>query len=425
MELKYGIDDRPKFGQLLVYSLQWFVLAVAVIVTSLFIAQGSAAEKVLYTQKVFAFMGVATILQIFIGHRMPIISGPASVLLVGIITALASQGDQINTNKIYTSLIVGGGVIMLLSAGRLLEHLQKVFTPRIVVVIMMLIAYTLGPTIKNLIFPASQPECHTFALWLTLLGIPAMVVINNRFTGVMKSIVVPLSLFVGCVIYFLVQGGLAEKFANAESAEGALFLPAMEFDWSIIVAFMISYIALLINDIGSIQSTGALLQTPQMDRRCRRGVGLTGLLNVVAGGLGIIGPVNYTMSPGVIASSSCASRYALLPSSIALIICAFIPPVITLLTAIPDTVIGVILLFLMGTQLAASFNTLIANDSIKTFNHALIVGLPIMIALVFGIIPMGVIPTVLRPIIGNGFVMGVLSVILLEHLLLKDSKESR
>ena len=47
MELKYGIDDRPRLGQLNVYSLQWFVLAVAVIVTSIFIAQGSAAEKVL------------------------------------------------------------------------------------------------------------------------------------------------------------------------------------------------------------------------------------------------------------------------------------------------------------------------------------------------------------------------------------------
>ena len=50
MEFKYGIDDRPRLGQLLVYSLQWFVLAVAVIVTSIFIAQGSAAEKVLYTE---------------------------------------------------------------------------------------------------------------------------------------------------------------------------------------------------------------------------------------------------------------------------------------------------------------------------------------------------------------------------------------
>ena len=128
MELKYGIDDRPKLGQLLVYSLQWFVLAVAVIVTSIFIAQGSDAEKVFYAQKVFAFMGVATILQVFIGHRMPIISGPASVLLVGIITALASQGEAINTNKIYTSLIVGGVAVVLLSAGRLLEYMQKIFT---------------------------------------------------------------------------------------------------------------------------------------------------------------------------------------------------------------------------------------------------------------------------------------------------------
>ncbi|MBR6814334.1 MAG: purine/pyrimidine permease [Alistipes sp.] len=422
MELKYGIDDRPKLGQLLVYSLQWFVLAVAVIVTSIFIAQGSDAEKVFYAQKVFAFMGVATILQIFIGHRMPIISGPASVLLVGIITALTSQGEAINTNKIYTSLIVGGVAVVLLSAGRLLEYMQKIFTPRIVVVIMMLIAYTLGPTIKNLIFPASNPECHTFALWFALLGVPAMVVANSRLKGVLKSVVVPLSLFVGCLLYYIVQGGFAEIFIGASTPQGRMFLPAVEFDWSMIVAFLICYIALLINDIGSIQSTGALLQTPQMDRRCRRGVGLTGVLNIVAGSMGIIGPVNYTMSPGVIASSSCASRYALLPASLGLIVCAFIPPVITLLTAIPNSVIGVILLYLMGTQLAASFSTLVSGNSIKSFDHALTVGLPIIVALVFGIIPMSVIPEMLRPIIGNGFVMGVLTVILLEHLLLKERK---
>ena len=422
MELKYGIDDRPRLGQLLVYSLQWFVLAVAVIVTSIFIAQGSAAEKVLYAQKVFAFMGVATILQIFIGHRMPIISGPASVLLVGIITALASQGDAINTNKIYTSLIIGGVAISLLSVGRLIEHMQKIFTPRIVVVIMMLIAYTLGPTIKNLIFPAAHPEGHSFGLWFALLGVPVMVVANSRLKGVLKSIVVPIFLFVGCVIYYIVLGGFGEIFKGEFSSQGSMFLPAMEFDWSMVIAFLICYIALLINDIGSIQSTGALLQTPNMDRRCRRGVGLTGVLNIVAGSMGIIGPVNYTMSPGVIASSSCASRYALLPASLGLIVCAFVPPIIALLTAIPDTVIGVILLYQMGTQLAAAFSTLISNNSVKSFDHALTVGLPIMVALVFGIIPMGVIPAVLRPIVGNGFVMGVVTVILLEHVILRERK---
>ena len=63
MAFKYSIDSRPPVGQLLLYSLQWFVLAVAVVVTSLFIAVGSPAERVLYAQKVFALMGVATIIQ--------------------------------------------------------------------------------------------------------------------------------------------------------------------------------------------------------------------------------------------------------------------------------------------------------------------------------------------------------------------------
>ena len=45
MNLRYGLDDRPKFGMMLMYSLQWFVLAVAVVVTSMFIAVGSPAER--------------------------------------------------------------------------------------------------------------------------------------------------------------------------------------------------------------------------------------------------------------------------------------------------------------------------------------------------------------------------------------------
>ena len=111
------------------------------------------------------------------------------------------------------------------------------------------------------------------------------------------------------------------------------------------------------------------------------------------------------MSPGVIASSSCASRYALLPAGLGLIICAFVPQLIAITSAIPNTVIGVILLYLMGTHVAASFHTLIESGSAKSFNDCLTIGLPIMISLIFGIIPLNIIPSILRPIIGNGFVM--------------------
>ena len=423
MKLKYGINDRPKTGDLILYSLQWFVLAIAVVTTSIFIATGSPAERVLYSQKVFALMGAATVVQSLWGHRMPIVVGPAAVLLVGIITALASQGEQVNTNKIYTAVAIGGVVVTILSTGRWLERLQIIFTPRVVVVILMLIAFTLCPTIKNLIFPAAEAERHIFGLLFTLLGIPTMALAAAKLRGVMKSLVVPMALFVGYVIYYAVYGGYGQAFEQYSHSEGKTFLPAIEFDGSMIIAFLLCYVALLINDIGSIQGLGAMLQTPDTDKRCRRGVGFTGVFNIIAGALGIIGPVNYSMSPGVIGSSSCASRYALIPAGIGLIICAVWPSLIAVFSAIPNTVIGVILLYLMGTQLAASLHIMTADKSAATFDNGLIIGLPIMVSILFTAIPMNVIPQLIRPIMGNGFVMGVLTVMILEHIVFRKANQ--
>ena len=419
MNLKFGIDDRPRFGQLMLYSLQWFVLAIAVVTTSLIIAVGPPAERVLYAQKVFALMGITTILQVFWGHRLPIVVGPAAVLLVGIITALASQGAETDTGKIYTSLIVGGAIVTLVAAGRLLERIQRIFTPRIVVVILMLIAFTLSPTIRNLIFPAGEEERYAFGLWFTLIGVFSMAVASHAARGVWKSVVIPAALVIGSIVYYTIYGGFGEVFASYTESEGPLLLPHLKFDGGMIAAFIFCYVALLINDIGSIQSLGAMLETPDTDKRCRRGIGITGAMNMVAGALGVIGPVNYSMSPGVIASSSCASRYALLPPGIGLMACAFVPQLIALLSAIPNTVIGVILLYLMGTQLAAALQMTAATGSTLSFDDCLVVGLPLMMALLFSYIPMQVVPSILRPIIGNGFVMGVITVIILEHLVFR------
>ncbi|MCI5718531.1 MAG: purine/pyrimidine permease [Alistipes sp.] len=424
MNLKFGIDDRPRFGQLMLYSLQWFVLAIAVVTTSLFIAVGSPAERVLYAQKVFALMGVTTILQVFWGHRMPIVVGPAAVLLVGIITALASQGEHVDTAKIYTSLIVGGAIVTLVAAGRLLERIQRIFTPRIVVVILMLIAFTLSPTIRNLIFPAGQEARYSFGLWFTIIGVFAMAIASHTARGVWKSIVIPAALVIGSVVYYIIYGGFGEVFASYTESDGALLLPNLSFDGGMIAAFFFCYVALLINDIGSIQSLGAMLETPDTDKRCRRGIGITGIMNMVSGALGVIGPVNYSMSPGVIASSSCASRYALLPAGIGLVVCAFVPALIALLSAIPNTVIGVILLYLMGTQLAAAIHMMGTTRSTLTFDDCLVVGLPLMMALLFSYIPMQVVPAIIRPIIGNGFVMGVITVIILEHVIFRRNGDN-
>ena len=91
MKLKYNIDDKLPFGQLLLYTAQWFILAVAVVVTSVFVAQGTPAEKLFYAQKLFIIMGITGFIQVIWGHRLPLVTGPAAVLLVGVLSSLGAN----------------------------------------------------------------------------------------------------------------------------------------------------------------------------------------------------------------------------------------------------------------------------------------------------------------------------------------------
>lgn len=413
MNLKYNIEDRLPAGQMILYALQWFILAVAVVATSVFVAQGSPAEKLLYSQKLFAVMGVAGLIQVVWGHKLPIVVGPASVLLVGVLSSLSAGAE---VNAIYSSIAVGGVLVALISIGDTMRKIQRLFTPRIVVVILMLIAFTLSPVIKGLVFPAVAHEGeHLFGLIFTIVGCIGMVILNRTLTGVAKSAVIPIALVVGSIAYYALFP-MQERVATTASLDG-LFISEFTLDWGLIIAFIICYVALLINDIGSIESLGAMLKVDGLDARLKRGVRITGIMNVVSGSMGVLGPVNFSMSPGVIASTGCASRRVMIPATIALILCALFPDVVWALTNIPNPVIGVILLFLMGTQLAASFEMIHSTNAVRNFSEALTISLPIMVAMLFQLMPKGIIPSVIEPLVGNGFAMGVLAVILMEHVI--------
>lgn len=413
MKLKYNVDDRLPVGQLVLYSVQWFVLCIAVVATSVFVAQGTPEDKLFYAQKLFAVMGIAGLLQVVWGHKLPLVVGPAAVLLVGVLSSLGAGAD---TTAIYSSIAIGGVLVTLLTIGGLMRYVQRIFTPRIIVVILMLIAFTLTPTIANaLVFSGASNDERLFGLIFAVVGVVAMVILNRTLKGVAKSLVIPIALIVGSVAYFMLFD-TPNHVGSAASLRG-LIIEEFTFDWGLIVAFIICYIALTINDIGSMESLGAMLGIKDMDKRTKRGMRLTGLMNIVAGGMGVLGPVNYSMSPGVVASTGCASRYALIPATVVLTLCALFPDVIWVLTAIPSPVIGVILLFLMGTQLAASFEMLQSTQSARTFADGLTLGLPLMVAMLFQLMPKGIAPAVIEPLLGNGFAMGVITVIVLEHII--------
>ena len=170
------------------------------------------------------------------------------------------------------------------------------------------------------------------------------------------------------------------------------------------------------------QGVASLLQPEGMPGRIGRGMAVTGLGNALAGALGVLGPVDFSLSPGVIAATGCASRYVLLPAAAALLLLSCSPLALAVLGAVPPVVVGATLLFILSSQVAAGLLALVADGAPLRFEHGLVLGLPLLFGTVIAFLPPQVVagfPAFLRPVLGNGFVVGTLAAILLEHLLVR------
>ena len=421
--MKYELDDMPKAGPLLLYGVQWFIILLpCVIIMGIVVARlhyPDAAAHMWYMRKLLALMGGVTILQVLIGHRLPLVVGPATALLVALLASVAA-----GVEAIYTSICLGGLVLAFLAYSGCLSRIRFFFTPRIITVILMLIAFTLAPTILRLSFP--DPEHPVFHLFFALIVVLALVLCNKVLPGIWKSMTIPCGIAGGCAAYFAVFG--LPQLAEIGNAEGLnLFIAAPVFDFGTILCFLFCFLALIINELGSIEALGHMLRVPDMDRRIKLGTGMQGLGNIAAGSLGVIGPVDFSMSAGIVAATGCASRYTLLPAGLALIACAFSPQAAVILNAIPNAVMGALLLYLMASQLASGLSMLTAEQCVTDFNSGIIVGLPLMTGLFIAFAPTSTwehLPALLRPIIGNGFIMGTLTVIVLEHVIFRVHKKS-
>ena len=419
--MKYELNDKPGILPMLMYGLQWWIVSLpCVVIMGIIMSQlhyTDVAEQTFYLQKLFGIMGIAMIVQVLWGHRLPLIIGPASVLLIGILSTVSS-----GIPAVYTGIMVGGLVLTVLAYSGLLGKLQFVFTPRIVTVILILIAFTLTPVILKLVL--GDAVHALFNLFFTLVMVLALVIGNKLLRGIWKSTTVLWGIVGGVLVYYGVFGFpmLPSTEAGIIPEQATVFNFPLNFEAGTILAFLFCYIALIVNELGSIQAVGHMLQADQMGQRTTRGVGIVGVTNVLSGLFGVIGPVDYSMSPGVISATGCASRYTLLPAGAGLILCAFFPSVVGMLVTIPGVVMGAILLYLMATQLAAGLQMLVREKAITDFDSGVVVGLPLMVALLLSFAPEGVlnlIPSLFKPIVGNGFVMGVITVLIMEHLIFK------
>lgn len=425
MQFKYGLDDKVPLGENWLLGLQWLFIVIPSILIIGKIVGGfhytTPLDQAIYLQEMSFVMALTIFFQVLWGHRLPLISGPSTVLLIGVI---ASRGFAVEA--VYTSMMIGGLILALVSATGLFSHLRKLFTPRVVAVVLLLIGFTLMPTVVNLITKSggrSSPGANLFfALGLTL----AMIVLQKNLKGIWKSTLIVWAMFLGSLAYFLIfprewstgnLSGLAPL-----SFFGRHLVAGFSFEPGVLISFLICFLALSINDLGSIESLEEILHPAQMPQRINRGITFTGLANILAGFFGVIGPVNFSLSPGVILSTHCASRYTLIPAAILLFILSFSPAATGVIGIVPSVIIGTVLLYILCFQVGAGIVLVSKTEGGFEVETGLVIGLPLLLGTMVAFLPAGVMdtfPQILRPLLGNGFVIGIFTAFLLEGVIFR------
>lgn len=434
-DLLYGLNDRLPPTRMLLYGLQWLCIFLPILTMVSAVAAEflglSPAARLAFFQRLMILTGLLMTVQTLWGHQLPLLDGPAGALLLCLAT-LAPVGQP----AIGGGMIIGAGLVFLCGLLGLMRYLTRLFTDRVVGVILMLIALTLLPFILPLLTGAGpgHPHGRPFIFFLALALTGAMVLMHRFLKGLLKSLSLFLGIGLGTLVFALL--GLVDL-AEIRTAPWLAWPrpawgPGLSFDLGAAISFALAYLAVLVNATGSVVSLGPIVRAGQTGRRLDRGLIFTGLGGILAGAAGVVGTVPYAVGPGVVAVTRVGSRFAVTASGLLLLVLAFLGKATAVLTAVPAAVVAAALLTAMAAMVGVSLDIIRRHQDHLSERDYLVVGLPILLGTLASTLPpafLDQLPAGLRPILGNGLIVGLVLVLLLEHVLLperrKDSSAAR
>ncbi len=427
-EFVYGIDDRPPLRYAVLYGLQWAVIIFpALIIVATLCGDAlhlGAKHRVHFLQLTLLTSGIVTVIQSLWGHRYPLLDGPATALLLTFLV-MVPQGLPV----IQGGLILGGALLILLVLLRQLDRVLTLTTPNVVGVILMLIAFTILPYLTRTMTGAndSNPAGNVPVFLVSLGLVVGMAALGCRLKGLWKTVALLVGIILGSAVFALMGHLMWRDFFAAAWVDlpHAYTSPYPEFHWPALLAFAAAYLAVIVNNLGSIQGVAAITDTSRLRAGFSRGILINGIAGVCCGLLGIVGTVSYSMSPGVILANRVASRFAVAGCGVILVLAAFIPKLAGLLALAPAPVVGAALCVAMGGQIGAGLS-IVAEKKMSSRDY-MVVGIPVLIGTLISFLPkefLASTPSMARVFLGNGLVVGIFMVMLLEHVVLREGKKA-
>lgn len=413
-------------------SVQWlfFIFAnIVVVPISIGTAFQLPAEEIAgILRSSLTFTGIACILQGWFGHRLPIMEGHSGVmwgLVLNLCISASSMGMSLPSigGGIATGLLLSGITVIILGAFNLLSVLQKIFTPMVMSVYLFLLTFQLIFIFFEGMLKVSADGTLDLPVSLFSLALVVFVVLLKvKGKPAIGNFSILIGMVVGWILYVMIFP--AESIAASGQAEVHAFrfpifpMGTPNLNIAIVVITFLASLVNLSNTIASVQAATSLLREKMTQAQMNRSYVLTGFYSIVAGIFGLVAYAPFASSIGFLESSRIFDRKPFIISGVLLSLLGIIPILGSVLATLPVTV-GNAVLFVAYLQL---FGTSMKSLKGYAFNSVTIHRLAIPVLVGVCIMTMDAqlfqtVPALIRPLLSNGFMMGVLLSILLEKVL--------
>lgn len=352
MELKeksllFQFEGKLSLKEVIPLGLQHVVAMIIGCVTPAIIVAGvcnlSPGDKILLVQSSLFFAGLATLLQLFpifnvIGSRLPVIIG-TSFAYVPTLVAIAGE---FNIATILGAQVIGGIVAIIF--GIFVKKLIKFFP----LIVTGTVIFSIGLSLYSIAvkYIAGGAGSATFGApinWGIALITLGVVIFLNYFT---KGSLKLASILVGIIVGYIVALCFGMISFTEVQSVGWIQVPrfmhfGMSFNATAIISMIIMHIVNSVQAIGDFSATtgGGMNRVPT-DKELSGGIIGNGVSSIIGAFFGGMPTATFSQNVGIVTMNKVINRSVFVFSSIVIIISGLVPKFASILTSIPQCVLG-------------------------------------------------------------------------------------
>ena len=431
--LIYDVDEVPPLSLRLVLALQHVLVTSVgwIFVVVMINAIGGTAEQAGAIMRVsMVASGVATILQARVrgpigsGYLCPFSCGPAYL------GASILAGKTGGLSLVFGLTTLSGAFESVMS--RFMKRLRVLFPPEVTGLVVAMVGIELiGLAVPR--FVGAQAAGHGRSLLVALITLAAMVAPTVWSKGRLRFYPILLGLLAG----YAASAGLnilnPQQFHLVQTAP-LMSLPGRvpgagwAIRWSLLVPFLIASVSSILKTVGDLTLCEKINDADwkRTEMKPVSGGIMAGALCTTAAGLGGgLGQSTFSSNVGLSMATGATSRSIALPIGAILILLAFFPKLAALFAAIPQPVMGAVLVYVACFMILGGMQVLTSRmlDVRKTF----VIGIALVFGLSVEMVP-GLyrdVPAFIQPLFASSLSLSTVLVVLLNLLMRIGISRSR